>query len=485
MSTGATTPNAGETPALPARGAEETPAKKTDVGSVFVSNYPPFSFWSEDRLEDYAQALEAPGSDTTLGLYLHVPFCRKRCKFCYFRVYVDKNAGEIQTYLDALAREVELYSERPAVRGRPLKFVYFGGGTPSYVAVKHLRGLMDRVKTAIPWNEVEEVTFECEPGTLTESKVAAYREIGVTRLSLGIENWSDEILRENGRAHLSGEIDRCLPWIREQGFDQLNVDLIAGMVGETWDSWRDTVRKTLDVDPDSVTIYQMELPYNTVYSQGILGGGSSPVADWRTKREWHLHAIEELKQAGYEVSSAYTMIKRRDGTTPHESPSGAMSHVSPSGAMSHVSPSGGTSARFAYRDALWHGADMLGTGVASFGHLSGVHVQNASSWKQYLDRLAADELPLGRAFATTPGERLTRELILQMKLGELDLGYFRRKFDVDPLATWADAFDRLRDRRMLEIESPDRVRLTSRGLLQVDALLPEFYDPKYANARYT
>ncbi len=455
MSTEATTQEAGATPA---------PPKTTDVGSVFVSNYPPFSFWNEDRLDAYAKALEAPARDTTraettLGLYLHIPFCRKRCKFCYFRVYVDKNAGEIQTYLDALAREVELYGERPAVHGRPLKFVYFGGGTPSYVAVKHLHGLMDRVKRALPWDDVEEVTFECEPGTLSQSKVAAYREIGVTRLSLGIENWNDEILRENGRAHLTGEIDRCLPWIREQGFDQLNVDLIAGMVGETWDSWRETVQKTIDVDPDSVTIYQMELPFNTVYSQGILEGGQSPVADWQTKREWNLHAIEELQKAGYEVSSAYTMIKRRNGND--------------------------ASARFAYRDSLWHGADMLGTGVASFGHLSGVHVQNVASWKQYLDRLAADELPLGRAFATSPGERLTRELILQMKLGELDLGYFRRKFDVDPLETWADAFRRLSDRQMLEVEDADRVRLTVRGMLQVDSLLPEFYDPKYVNARYT
>ncbi len=429
----------------------------TEVGSVFVSNYPPFSFWNPGDLDAYARALEAePRHDVPLGLYLHVPFCRKRCKFCYFRVYVDKNADQIQTYLDALAREVELYAGKPALAGRLPSFVYFGGGTPSYVAVKHLEKLIARIKAAMPWDQVEEVTFECEPGTLTESKVAAYREIGVTRLSLGIENFSDEILRENGRAHLSGEIRRCLPWIRAQGFDQLNVDLIAGMVGETWESWRDTVQKTIDVDPDSVTIYQMELPYNTVYSQGILEGDASPVADWETKRAWNLYAIEELETAGYELSSAYTMLKQKDG-----------------------------GARFAYRDSLWHGADMLGTGVASFGHLAGIHAQNVSSWNGYLERLEAGELPLGRALRITDGERATRELILQMKLGRLDLDYFREKFDVDPLEAWAGAFERLAEREMLEVVPPDEVRLTPRGLLQVDALLPEFYDPKYANARYT
>ncbi len=434
--------------------------QQTDVGSVFVSNYPPFSFWHADLVERYRRALDAaPGEPSPLGLYLHLPFCRKRCKFCYFRVFVDKNAGQIQSYLDALAREVELYSTKPAIGGRALRFVYFGGGTPSYVAVKHLRMLIDRIKRAMPWHEVEEVTFECEPGTLTRSKVAAYREIGVTRLSLGVESWNDDILRDNGRAHLSGEIERCLPWIREPGFDQLNVDLIAGMVGETWHSWRETVSKTIAIDPDSVTIYQMELPYNTVYSQGMLAGGGSPVADWQTKRDWHRHAIERLEQAGYRISSAYTMIKRRHSAA--------------------VSP------RFAYRDSLWHGADMLGTGIASFGHLSGVHAQNVSGWKQYLDLLAAGDLPLGRAFETSESERLTRELILQMKLGELDLEYFRRKFGVDPLAAWPDALRRLSRRRMLDIEDRDRLRLTTDGLLQVDSLLPELYDPKYADARYT
>jgi len=446
--------------AAAASAVREAGAHKTDVGSVFVSNYPPFSIWNPAALGELEKALDtAADAATPLGLYLHIPFCRKRCKFCYFKVFVDKNSDQIQRYLDALGQEIEILGERAAVRGRDLRFVYFGGGTPSYIAVKHLRGLVERVQAALPWDAVEEVTFECEPGTLTESKVAAYREIGVTRLSLGIENFNDEILRDNGRAHVTREIDRCLPWIRDQGFDQLNVDLIAGMVGETWESWRDTVQRTVDVDPDSVTIYQMELPYNTVYSRGILDGGSSPVADWETKRAWHLYAIDQLREAGYEVSSAYTMVKRRPGRE-HQS-------------------------AFAYRDSLWHGADLLGTGVASFGHLAGVHYQNVSSWGEYLDKLDHGVLPLGRAYRPTPRERLTRELILQMKLGKLELDYFRDKFRVDPLETFGEAFERLKERQMLEVAGADEVRLTTRGLLQVDSLLPEFYDPQYREARYT
>lgn len=432
--------------------------KATEVGSVFVSNYPPFSVWDDNTVVDARRVFDQPPrEDVPLGLYLHVPFCRKRCKFCYFKVYVDKNAGEIQRYLDCLAREVEIYAETKAAE-RPLRFVYFGGGTPSYIAVKHLETLLQRVKAAMPWDAVEEVTFECEPGTLTESKVAAYRELGITRLSLGIENWNDEILRENGRAHVTKEIHRVLPWIRAQEFPQLNVDLIAGMVGETWDSWRDSVARTIEIEPDSVTIYQMELPFNTVYSKGILDGGQSPVADWETKRAWNDYAIEEMKAAGYDVSSAYTMVRRREGEPKP---------------------------RFVYRDSLWHGADMFGTGVASFGHMSGFHIQNVASWNDYLAKLEAGEFPLGRAYETSANDRLTRELILQMKLGEVRLGEFREKFDIDPYEHFRDAFEHLRAEGYVESVDSEHARLTRTGLLQVDRLLPSFYDERFRDVRYT
>ncbi|MEM8933095.1 MAG: coproporphyrinogen-III oxidase family protein [Acidobacteriota bacterium] len=432
----------------------------TEVGSVFVSNYPPFSFWKPDALTTFDQRQNVPAGDDAppLGLYLHIPFCRKRCKFCYFRVYTDKNSGEIQRYLDALATEVETYAQRASIAGRPLQFVYFGGGTPSYIAVKHLKVLVERIQKALPWSNVQEVTFECEPGTLTASKVAQYREMGVTRLSLGVENWNETILRDNGRAHVVKEIDRCLPWIRAAGFDQLNIDLIAGMVGETWGSWKDSVAKTIELSPDSVTIYQMELPFNTVYSKGILDGGDSPVAGWELKREWNDYAIEELCANGYEISSAYTLVKSSKASGP---------------------------GRFLYRDSLWHGADMLGTGIASFGHLSGMHLQNTASWNEYLERLEGGELPWGRAFETSNDERLVREMILQMKLGSLDLSYFREKFAIDPLEQWPGVWRRLQEGEMLDVIDRDRVELTRRGLLQVDSLLPNFYDTTYQNARYT
>ncbi|MFT7632467.1 MAG: oxygen-independent coproporphyrinogen-3 oxidase, partial [Mariniblastus sp.] len=165
-----------------------TESTKTEVGSYFISNYPPFSQWKNDQLDEVTKAMALPPvPDTPLGLYLHIPFCRKRCKFCYFKVFTDQNAKEIEKYVAALCHEIELVSKLPVMGDRPFRFVYFGGGTPSFLSSRQLTSLVDRLRANINWDQAEEVTFECEPGTLQESKIKTLKELGITRLSLGIE----------------------------------------------------------------------------------------------------------------------------------------------------------------------------------------------------------------------------------------------------------------------------------------------------------
>ena len=433
-----------------------TETAKTEVGSYFISNYPPFSQWSAEALPDVHSVLESPPTaDTPLGLYLHIPFCRKRCKFCYFRVYTDKNAHDVETYVAALSREIELVSKLPVMGGRPFRFVYFGGGTPSFLSARQLTSLVDRLRANINWDKAEEVTFECEPGTLSQPKVATLRDLGVTRLSLGVENFSDAVLEENGRAHLSGEIHKAWKWIRDAGFPNVNIDLISGMVGETWDNWKDNITKTIALDPDSVTIYQMELPFNTVYSKDILGNQiETPVADWPTKRAWVEYAYEELGAAGYSVSSGYTLVKDK------------------------------SKINFSYRDNLWHGSDLLATGVASFGHAQGVHYQNQPDWAGYVGAVDRGELPLSRGMRPTPHQLLVRELILQLKTGRLDVRYFRDKFGVDVREHWREAWDEYQHDGYAQVAG-DEITLTRAGLLRVDGLLPAFFEPEHRGVRYT
>lgn len=433
----------------------DAPQTTTEVGNYFVSNYPPFSQWKPEYVSDAIDALnQPPRTDEPLGLYLHIPFCRKRCKFCYFKVYTDKNASEIEIYLDALIKENELYSRTRAFQGRQLRFAYFGGGTPSYISEKQLHYLVSGLNRHVSWEKAEEVTFECEPGTLQKSKLTTLKEIGVTRLSLGIEHFDDEILESNGRAHLSPEIYQSYEWARQVGFPQINVDLIAGMMGETEEKWRDTVRRTIELEPDSVTIYQMELPYNTIISQEIIKDGRvSPIADWVMKRHWLNYAFDEFQARGYAIASATTVATTRK------------------------------SVRFIYTDALWHGGDMIGLGVSSFSHFGGVNFQNAHNFEEYLHLLNADQLPLLRAVSLTPRQRLIREMVLQLKTGRLDTAYFRNKFGVDVWQEFRPVYETLSGQQMLERED-ETITLTRRGLLEVDHFLIEFFEPELRTVRY-
>ena len=430
----------------------------TEVGSYFISNYPPFSLWTEQNVPQVLEAFDRPveqTKDTTAGLYIHIPFCRKRCKFCYFRVYTNQNAAAIEEYVQALIREIELISQKKGVQGRELEFVYFGGGTPSYLSSKQLRSLRERMSEHVTWEKAKEVTFECEPGTLSLDKLKTLKEIGITRVSLGVENFDDGILEENGRAHLSPEVMKAYDWFQSIGFPQVNIDLIAGMVGETDDNWQQCIDKTIAMQPDNITIYQMELPFNTVYSKEMKEQGvASPVADWPTKRRWVSEAMDRMMAAGYHISSGNELV--RNPETDH----------------------------FVYRDNVWRGCDLIATGVSSFGHFQGVHYQNLDRIEDYIETVHTGELPVNRALKPSEHQMLIREVVLQMKEGHISGKTFRDKFDIDIFAQFADALGNQQSAGYLTVDG-DNVKLTRKGLLQVDSLLPEYFEEEHRAVRYT
>ncbi|MEZ5399268.1 MAG: coproporphyrinogen-III oxidase family protein [Bryobacteraceae bacterium] len=424
---------------------------ETRAGSYFVSNYPPYAFWKPDYVPEALASLDRPPAvQSPLGLYIHIPFCRKRCHFCYFKVYTDKNASEVERYLDAVAAEAALYAPKAFVGGRKPTFVYFGGGTPSYISSTQLTGLADRIKRLFPWDEAREVAFECEPGTITEGKLEAIKAIGVTRLSLGVENFNEEILKKNGRAHGEKHIVPAYELARKVGFNQINIDLIAGMIDETEENWRDCVARAIALQPDAITVYQMEVPFNTTIfkEMKVYGETAAPVAPWGVKRRWIEYAFAELEKAGYTIGSAYTAVRTKEN------------------------------ASFLYRDLLWRGADMLGLGVASFSHVQGTHFQNEHEFENYIGRANGGELPIFRALRPLDDERMMREMILQMKLGRVQKKYFEDKFGIDIHKRFAPPLHQLRDEGFLEIE-PDGVRLNRQGLLRVDRLLHEFFKPEH------
>jgi oxygen-independent coproporphyrinogen-3 oxidase len=179
------------------------------------------------------------------------------------------------------------------------------------------------------------------------------------------------------------------------------------------------------------------------------------VASWSTKRRWVQEAFASLEGAGYHLGSAYTAVKDPARTS------------------------------FVYRDRLWQGADLVGLGVASFGHVNGVHIQNLDTWEPYREAIEQGTVPLGRAYRPSHEERLIRELVLQLKRGSIRPAYFQNKYGVDVRQRFAEPLASLATDGFLATSDGDRVAFSREGLLRADALLRRFFLPEHAGIRYT
>lgn len=440
--------------AAPAR-PESTPDAQPAVGNYFVSAYPPFSTWKASLVGEVHDQLREPAPGRALGLYVHVPFCERKCDYCYYLSHSGRSREQIEKYVASVSDELGLFARQPALRGRRLSFVYFGGGTPSLLTPRRIRALVTGLRRHLPWSGVEEVTFECAPRSVWSTTVTALRDIGATRVSLGIQSFSDAVLQRSGRVHRQADVLRAYGLLEQGGFQCINVDLMTGLPGETRDDWRDSVGRAIDLGADSVTVYQMEVPHNTKTYRDLKSDRlGEPLAAWDVKRERLRYAFEQLESAGYVVVNGYAAVRSPERC------------------------------RFVYQDELWSGGDMLGLGVASFSYLGGVHFQNRVDIGSYEAAVSNGDLPLGRARRLTAEERVVRELVLRLKRGLVRRDEFEVKFGVDVEKLFARPLRELATRGWIVI-SGSEVRLTREGLLRVDALLPRFYLREHRDVRYT
>jgi oxygen-independent coproporphyrinogen-3 oxidase len=428
------------------------------VGSYFVAAYPPFSQWTVAALDPYRHRLTQPHASPArvpLGLYVHIPFCTERCQYCYYLSYAGKTRDQIDAYLDALLVELATYARQPALAGRMVDFVYFGGGTPSLLSPWRIRRLLGGLAQSFPWNAVREVTFESAPKTVTLPKLVELRQAGVTRLSLGVQQLDDEVLAKNGRIHSVRDVERAYADIQRAAFDVVNIDLMAGMVGETDESFYRSLDRVVEMAPDSVTVYQLEIPPNTPLSRAIRERTLQwHVPSWEVTRSRVNQALTRLEHAGYKLRSAYAAVRDIDRH------------------------------RFLYMEEQYRGSDLLGIGVSSFSYLNGVHHQNLASFEPYIQSLRAGTLPFGRAYVLNDQERLVREFVLQLKLGRIEQAYFRDKFGVEVDQQFAEQLSRFSAQGWLEGDATS-ITLTRQGLLRVDRMIPSFYLPRHRGVPYS
>ncbi len=445
------------TPAESTSSCQGCEAPEPSEGNYFVSSYPPFSCWNKEQLDRVPTIFDKPRSaalDVPLGLYLHVPFCAERCHYCYYRSYDRPTHEQTDHYIDVLLNELASYAQAPAVAGRPVDFVYFGGGTPSLLAPHQIERLFDGVKQHFPFDTVREVTFECAPQSATADRLRVLRDVGVTRISMGVQQLDDEVLQKSGRIHRVEHVERAWERVEPLGFPVVNLDLMVGLVGETEESFFGSLERIIAMGPASVTIYLLEIPPNTPLFHALqLHQIEQPPAPWDVKRDRMRRAFEQLEQSGYSIRSAYAAVREPD------------------------------LCRFVYQDAQYHGADLLGLGVASFSYFGGLHYQNQGSLDRYLQSVSAHGHARARAYHLSDDERMVREFVLQLKLGSVSAAYFQRKFGVSLAEHFAAPLAACEQRGWLKADDCG-VTLTRDGLLRVDRLIPSFYLPQHLDKTY-
>lgn len=200
-----------------------------------------------------------------LALYIHIPWCVRKCPYCDFNSHEQKDTLPEDAYVEGLLND--LAEEMPRIWGRTISSVFIGGGTPSLFSAKALDNLMSGVRALTALQPTVEITMEANPGTFEQEKFSDFRQLGINRLSIGVQSFKDEQLKALGRIHSGGEAERAVGIAKTAGFDNLNIDLMFGLPGQSIAAANDDVQRAIDLQPTHISYYELTLEPNTLFAK--------------------------------------------------------------------------------------------------------------------------------------------------------------------------------------------------------------------------
>lgn len=372
-----------------------------------------------------------------VGLYIHVPFCRTRCDFCafYLRRYRE---GEARLYVEALAREIKLYAALNVLSGRPLHTVYFGGGTPTMLPPEQLTRILDLIRDRFGLEHHAEVTVEAHPDTVSENGLQHLARGGVTRISFGAQSFESEELIQIGRRSVPDCVRRAVALARTVGFENINLDLMYGLPGQTLGSWIATLNGALDLSPTHLSCYALTVEEGTKLQRDITRGHTvKPDSELQIAMEEA--ALERLTAAGftrYEIANFC-----RPG--------------------------------FACRHNLlyWRDEDYLGVGPSAQSYIHGRRFGNVEDLAAYCERLEQGILPVEEVDELSPRQRMREAVIFGLRLVEgIDLNIIRTRSGMDTAdPEWELTVERLVQEGLLSKQG-HRLQLTEAGRRFADSV---------------
>ncbi|MBL4673579.1 MAG: coproporphyrinogen III oxidase family protein [Arenicella sp.] len=401
----------------------ETPSR-----DGFVVAWPPQRHWRP--VEKTSQVTSRP-----LHLYFHIPFCLQRCRYCFFKVGIlSENSHEVrEAYVDALCKEVEMVADAMDLRGRRVRSIYFGGGTPSVLSPEQLA----RVKKTIDAHFVlddPEFVFEIEPVTFSNRLIDSLPDLGVNRISFGVQSFDDRVVALTGRHDT--EEKNCRAIERALGTGAVvNIDLLSGLEGETEASWRHSVNRATGLGVHAITMYKLELYSNAEYMEGLKHGKLS-LPNNQQELEFARYGIEQFQSNGYLPSTYFTFT--REGKFPQR----------------HII-------------SRWRGEDMYGFGASAFGSINNESRQNVSEIDDYLKCIKEGEIPLHRSLKNSSLDNMMRDVIMGLKTTTIDLSNYHKRHGIRLESLLSTAIEFLVSTGLLYRDG-EKLHLTQEGIIYGD-----------------
>ena len=387
---------------------------------------------------------------TQIGVYLHIPFCVKKCAYCDFVSYSGKEQ-KIPAYFAALRQELDWYGQRHFFEDYTPVMLYAGGGTPSLTTAELIR-FLQKTEECFAVKNLQERTIEVNPGTITSTRFQQLRQAGFNRVSIGIQSLHNAELAILGRIHGREEAIGCVDAARNAGFENISVDLIFGIPGSGLAHWQHTVEQAMRLHPQHVSLYNLTVEENTPFWD-LQQQGKLSLPDEDTQLAMYALGISLLEAAGYEQYE--------------------ISNFALPGYRSQ------------HNQIYWRNEHYLGLGAGATSYLRGYRYTNTPDLEAYLagaasiaagqcqaDALypptvvAAESLDL----AGTPGETIMMNLRL---LEGIDLKAFQERFGINLEDEYANTLDKLQALELLEIQE-NSIRLTSKGILLSNEVFQEF-----------
>lgn len=375
-----------------------------------------------------------------IGLYIHIPFCLKKCRYCDF-ISFPVNKKEVEAYLEALSREIRLYGSTLSGGEKDVSSLFIGGGTPTCLPGPGLKVLVEDVRSAFSTLPGCEITVEANPGTLDRAGLQHLSEAGVNRISMGVQSFQDRLLGVLGRIHTAQEAVAGVKQIREAGFQNLNLDLIYGIPGQTAEDWQGTLQEAVNLSPEHIAAYGLQLEEGTLLELAVARGDINACPE---DLELHMYrtAIDFLSACGYHHYE--------------------ISNFARPGRQS------------AHNRVYWLNRPYLGLGVGAHSYFQGERFANVPSLERYIERLSREQFPVEAGERLSMQTEMSETMFLGLRLLEgVDLHAFYRRFGRRAEEVYRNEIARLLEDGLLE-QAGGRLRLAAKGLPLANRVFREF-----------